>query len=143
MKLSTRGQYALHAMIFLAKKADEGPQSLRTIAEDGLPLQYLEQLLGVLRRNGLVSSVRGAAGGYQIAKAPEEITVADIIESTEGPVNLSSCAVEEDSCPRSDACATRDVWMYLTHNINELLRGITLKDVLTKRPYGLKENKPS
>lgn len=142
MKLSTRGQYALHAMIFLAKRADEGPQSLRTIAEDGLPLQYLEQLLGCLRRKGLVSTVRGAAGGYSIARAPELITVADIIESTEGPVNLSSCASEDSVCPRSNLCATRDVWMYLTDSINSLLEGITLQDVIHNKPYGSKETGP-
>ena len=63
LKLSTRGQYALHAMIFLAKHRMDGPQPLKTIAEDGLPEQYLEQLLGTLRRAGLVTTVRGAAGG--------------------------------------------------------------------------------
>lgn len=139
MKLSTRGQYALHAMIFLARKAEDGPQSLRTIAEDGLPEQYLEQLLGQLRRGGLVRSVRGAAGGYCIARKPGQITVADIIESTEGPVNLSSCAMPDADCPRSNACATRDVWLYLTDSINSLLQGITLQDVLHNKPFGAKE----
>ncbi|WP_333865203.1 RrF2 family transcriptional regulator, partial [Chitinophaga sp.] len=61
-------------MIFLARKAGEGPQSLKTIAEDGLPEQYLEQLLGALRRSGLVTTVRGAAGGYRIARPASEIT---------------------------------------------------------------------
>ena len=139
MKLSTRGQYALHAMIFLARKAGDGPQSLRTIAEDGLPEQYLEQLLGQLRRGGLVQTVRGAAGGYSIAKPPHEITVADIIESTEGPVNLSSCALDDSGCPKSSACATRDVWRYLTDSINSLLQGITLHDVLHNKPFSAKE----
>ena len=139
MKLSTPGQNALHAKDFLAQKAQEGPQTLRTIAEDGLPEQYLEQLLGALRRGGLVTTMRGAAGGYQIAKPPEEITVASILESTEGPLNLSECATDQARCPKSSACMTRDVWLYLTDNINSLLQGITLQDVLQNKPYGVKE----
>ncbi len=139
MKLSTRGQYALHAMIFLARKAGEGPQSLKTIAEDGLPEQYLEQVLGALRRSGLVTTVRGAAGGYRIARPASEITVANILESTEGPVNLSECVGDSASCPRGAACATRDLWAYLTDNINHLMQGISLQDVLQNKPYGAKE----
>jgi Rrf2 family cysteine metabolism transcriptional repressor len=140
VKLSTRGQYALHAMVFLAQKAQEGPQTLRTIAEAGLPEQYLEQLLGALRRGGLVTTIRGAAGGYQIARPLEEITVASILESTEGPLNLSECATDQACCPKSSACITRDVWLYLTDNINSLLQGITLQDVLHNKPYGVKEH---
>lgn len=146
MKLSTRGQYALHAMVFLARKANEGPQPLKTIADDGLPEQYLEQLLGALRRHGLVVTVRGAQGGYSIARPPSQITVGSILESTEGPVNLSQCAGDEATCPKSSACATRDVWRYLTDNINTLMQGITLQDVLLNKPYGTKEishNEPS
>ncbi|MHC1786359.1 MAG: Rrf2 family transcriptional regulator [Christensenellales bacterium] len=139
MKLSTKGQYALHAMVFLARRAQDGPQALRTIAEDGLPEQYLEQLLGQLRRKGLVSTVRGAQGGYLISRPPGEITIAQIIEAAEGPINLSQCAGDESCCPKSDACATRDVWRYLTDNIHTLMQGITLQDVLHKEAYGTKE----
>lgn len=135
MKLSTRGQYALHAMIFLAKKQAEGPQSLKVIAKDGLPEQYLEQLLGALRRAGLVSSVRGAAGGYLIAKPPNEITVAQILESTEGPLNLSDCVDGELSCKNSSQCQTRQLWRYLTDNINSLMQGVNLSDILENKPY--------
>lgn len=139
MKLSTKGQYALHAMIFLARRAKEGPQTLKTIAEDGLPEQYLEQLLGQLRRDGLVSTVRGAQGGYSLARPAGQITVAQIIESTEGPINLSQCAGDDPCCPRADACATRDVWRYLTDNIQTLMQGITLQDVLKNEAFGSKE----
>lgn len=90
MKLSTRGRYALSAMVFLASQSDMGPQTLATIARDTMPAQYLEQLLGQLRRNGLVTTVRGAQGGYAIARPPEEITVANILEATEGPVQMSA-----------------------------------------------------
>ena len=85
MRLSTRGKYGLYAMHYLAQHEDEGPQSLNRIASVGIPKQYLEQLLGGLRRNGLINSVRGANGGYQIAKPSDEITVLDILDAMEGP----------------------------------------------------------
>ena len=135
MKLSTRGQYALHAMIFLAKKQADGPQSLKTIAEDGLPEQYLEQLLGALRRAGLVSSVRGAAGGYLIAKPLNDITVGQILESTEGPISLSDCVDGELNCKNGRQCQTRLLWRYLTDNINGLMQGINLSDIIENKPY--------
>ena len=74
MKLSTKGKYGLYAMYYLAQHAGEGCQSLRSVAEIGVPEDYLEQLLGTLRRAGLVTTVRGAQGGYALAKAPEEVS---------------------------------------------------------------------
>ena len=135
MKLSTRGQYALHAMVFLARHHADGPQSLKTIAEDGLPRHYLEQLLGLLRRAGLVTTVRGAAGGYSLSKAPSSITVAHIIEATEGPVSLADCADDEDHCGKGSDCQTRRAWRYLTDSITGLMQGITLSDILEDKPH--------
>ena len=132
MKLSTRGKYGLNAMVYLAQKAQEGPQPLRAIAQSNLlPDQYLEQLLGCLRKAGLVNTVRGAQGGYQLAKPPAEITVGHIIDAMEGPLQLSECAIEaEPTCPNSDVCPTRRVWEYLTDSINTLLYSISLQDML-------------
>ncbi len=138
MKLSTRGQYALHAMIFLAKHRMDGPQSLKTIAEDGLPEQYLEQLLGALRRAGLVTTVRGANGGYNLSGDPRLITVAHIIEATEGPISLADCAEDEGHCGKGSDCRTRRTWRYLTESINGLMQGITLSDILEDKPYHIK-----
>ena len=132
MKLSTRGKYALYAMVYLAQKADEGPQPLRAIAQLDLPEQYLEQLLGSLRKAGLVTTVRGAQGGYQLAKAPDEITVGHIIDAMEGLLNLSECATD-GVCPRGGDCPTRKVWEYLTNSINDLLYSITLKSMLESK----------
>lgn len=132
MKLSTRGKYALYAMVYLAQKADEGPQPLREIAQLGLPEQYLEQLLGSLRKVGLVTTVRGAQGGYQLAKSAADISVGHIIDAMEGPLNLSECATE-GVCPRGDGCPTRRVWEYLTTSINELLYSITLESMLESK----------
>ena len=132
MKLSTRGKYGLNAMVYLAQKAQEGPQPLRAIAQSNLlPDQYLEQLLGCLRKAGLVNTVRGAQGGYQLAKPPAEITVGHIIDAMEGPLQFSECALEsEPTCPNSDVCPTRRVWEYLTDSINSLLYSISLQDML-------------
>ena len=132
MKLSTRGKYGLYAMLYLAQKADEGPQPLKSIAQLALPDQYLEQLLGCLRKAGLVTTVRGAQGGYRLAKPPAEITVGHIIDAMEGPLNLSECAVEgeEFMCPHSGNCPARPVWEYLTERINALLYSISLQDML-------------
>ena len=132
MKLSTRGKYGLNAMVYLASKAQEGPQPLRAIAQSNLlPDQYLEQLLGCLRKAGLVNTVRGAQGGYQLAKPAGEITVGHIIDAMEGPLQLSECAIDtEPTCPNSDICPTRRVWEYLTDSINSLLYSISLQDML-------------
>lgn len=132
MKLSTRGKYALYAMVYLAQRVDDGPQPLREIAQLGLPEQYLEQLLGSLRKAGLVTTVRGAQGGYQLAKPAEEISVGHIIDAMEGPLNLSECATE-GVCPRGGDCPTRKVWEYLTASINDLLYSITLKSMLESK----------
>ena len=82
-------------MHYLAQHEQDGPQSLNRIASVGIPKQYLEQLLGGLRRNGLIRSVRGANGGYQIAKPSQEITVLDIIDAMEGPLALSDCIADD------------------------------------------------
>jgi len=133
LKLSTRGKYGLYAMVFLAQKAGNGPQPLKEIAQLGLPENYLEQLLGALRRAGLVRTVRGAQGGYELAKEPKGITVGNIIDAMEGPLALSECLEpgREAVCPRCEGCRTRTVWEYLTEQINNLLDSITLEDMLS------------
>lgn len=130
MKLSTKGKYGLYAMFYLAQHAGCGPQPLKAVAEIGVSEDYLEQLLGNLRRAGLVNTVRGVQGGYQLAKEPHEITVGDIIDATEGPLNISDCLNDEGSCQRSGQCRTRRVWEYLSNSINDVLQSITLRDML-------------
>ena len=130
MKLSTRGKYGLYAMDYLARHEGEGPQSLQSVASTGVPKQYLEQLLGNLRRAGLVSSVRGAQGGYQLARPPSQITLLDIIDAMEGPIELSECMTDEGHCDRACACPVRRVWQRLTDSINRELAAVTLGDML-------------
>ena len=135
MKLSTKGKYGLYAMFYLAQNAGCGPQPLKAVAEIGVSEDYLEQLLGNLRRAGLVHTVRGAQGGYQLAKEPEAITVGDIIDATEGPLNISECISDEGSCRHSGQCRTRRVWEYLSNSINNVLQSITLRDMLEQDSF--------
>lgn len=130
MKLSTRGKYGLYAMYYLAVHSGEGPQTLHSISTVGVPKQYLEQILGNLRRAGLVSTVRGAQGGYQIAHEPSEVTLRDIIDAVEGPIELSECTQAESVCQRSGTCPVRWVWQRVTDSINAELEKIRLSDML-------------
>ncbi len=136
MKLSTRGKYGLYAMFYLAQHAGEGPQSLQSIATVGVPKQYLEQLLGNLRRAGLVTTVRGAQGGYQIAEDPKDITLLEIMDAMEGPIELSECMADENACGRSCACPVRRVWQRLTDSINHEFSQITLASMLLQEVEG-------
>lgn len=125
-------------MVYLAEHAKEGPKPLKEIALLGLPENYLEQLLGALRRAGLVRSVRGAQGGYALSKPPTEITVGNIIDAMEGPLSFSDCLSENSACahPRCEGCKTRSVWEYLTAQINQLLDSVTLSDMLKEHIKG-------
>ncbi len=130
MKLSTRGRYGIHAMYDLALNVEGGPQSIKAIAErEGIPEAYLEQLIAVLKREGLVNSTRGAQGGYVLARKPEEITVGDVLRALEGGLGLVDCLDEEDACGKSCACPSRIVWMKLRDGLNAIVDGITLRDM--------------
>lgn len=136
MKVSTRGEYGLRAMVSLARAFGNGPLALTSVAQDSsVPPAYLEQLLGLLRRAGLVTSTRGAHGGYALSRSPEEIRVGDIYRVLEGPIAPMDCVSEvetEDQCPLIDGCATRVVWLKVRDNIIEALDSTTLADLLTQ-----------
>ena len=137
MKLSTKGKYGLYAMYYLAQHTGDGPQPLKAVSAIGVSEDYLEQLLGNLRRAGLVTSVRGAQGGYRLSRPAREITARHIIEAMEGPLNLSECVGEQENvCPRGSHCAARGLWAYLTDEINGLLSSITLTDMVNQNIKG-------
>ncbi|MBM7623233.1 RrF2 family transcriptional regulator [Sporohalobacter salinus] len=133
MKLSTKGRYGVRAMVDLALHCNEkGATPLHSIAErQNISEHYLEQLIATLRKAGLVNSVRGAHGGYLLAKDPGEITVKDIIQTLEGPIAPSECVAEEseNNCENIDDCITRLIWKKLQNTINEVLSSITLEDL--------------
>ena len=131
MKLSTRARYGIHAMYDLALCGRETPQPLKLIAErQGIPEAYLEQLIAILRREGLVISNRGAQGGYRLVRPPAEITVGEVLRALEGGLNLVDCLLEEDSCGKSCACPSRIVWMKIRDGLNNIVDGISLQDMI-------------
>ena len=131
MKLSTRGRYGIHAMYDLALHEHSGPQSIKAIAErEGIPEAYLEQLIAALKRSGLVTSTRGAQGGYMLARPADAISVGDVLRVLEGGLNLVNCLDGEDCCDRACACPPRIVWMKLRDGMNAIVDGITLQDMV-------------
>lgn len=132
MKLSTKGHYGVKAMFDLAMHHGEGPIPLKSVAvRQDLSEHYLEQLIAVLRKSGLVKSIRGAQGGYVLAKEPGEIRVGDIIRVLEGPIAPVDCVNLDDpeKCSRSDYCITRSVWEKVKQSIEDVLDSITLEDM--------------
>lgn len=134
MKISTRGEYGMRAMVSLARMYGQGPVPLAAVAADSsVPAAYLEQLMGPLRRAGLVASTRGAHGGYSLALSPGEIRVGQVYRVMEGPIAPMSCVSEEtdeELCPMIDGCATRIVWLKVRDSIAEALDSTTLADLV-------------
>ena len=130
MKLSTKGRYGVKAMVDLAKHYGESPISIKSISQrQGISEYYLEQLFSALRKAKLIKSIRGAQGGYVLNKLPEEITVADIMEVLEGPIEISDC-VEGTTCNNGNCCATRLVWQKIKTSIEDVTTSVTLKDIV-------------
>lgn len=134
MKLSTKGRYGVTAMYDLALHYGDGPISLKSVAQrQGISEHYLEQLMGTLRKTGYVTSVRGAQGGYVLARDPADITVGDIIRALEGPIAPVDCVASDETaaryCERSQQCVTRGIWAKIRDSINDVIDAITLADL--------------
>lgn len=132
MRLSTRGHYGLKAMFDLALNYGPNPIPLKNVAErQNISEHYLERLIATLRKNGLVTSVRGSQGGYLLARPPSEINVGDIIRVLEGPIAPLECVSEVDpsQCDQSDFCITRLVWARVRDCIAGVLDSISLADM--------------
>ena len=140
MKISTKGRYGMRAMVDLAIHNGEGPVLLKDIAKrQQLSERYLEQLVLSLKAAGLVRSIRGAHGGFMLAKAPNEINLSQIFQVLEGPLGLVECVDDPTSCSRVDFCVTRDVWQELKDGIISILDSKTLQDLAEQQT--LKEKK--
>lgn len=132
MRLTTKGRFAVTAMIDLAMNNQGGPVTLADISErQKISLSYLEQLFGKLRRNGLVSSVRGPGGGYNLARKQDEVSVADIILAVDEPIDATQCGGKEN-CRDEQKCLTHDLWADLNNHIFEYLRRVTLAELVEK-----------
>jgi Rrf2 family iron-sulfur cluster assembly transcriptional regulator len=133
MRLTTKGRFAVTAMIDLAMNAGQGPVTLAEISQrQKISLSYLEQLFGKLRRQSLVKSTRGPGGGYRLAKNPEEMSVADIIMAVDEPIDATQCGGMEN-CHDDHKCLTHDLWSSLNAHIFDYLRGVTLGGLVEKQ----------
>ncbi|RME34114.1 MAG: Fe-S cluster assembly transcriptional regulator IscR [Gammaproteobacteria bacterium] len=130
MRLTTKGRYAVTAMLDLALHAGEGPVALVEISQrQGISLSYLEQLFARLRRNGLVRSTRGPGGGYQLARDGEAISVADVITAVDENVDATRCG-GAGNCQGDTPCITHYLWQGLSEQIYQFLDGISLHDLV-------------
>lgn len=133
MRLTTKGRYAVTAMLDLALHARKGPVSLADISErQGISLSYLEQLFAKLRRGQLVSSVRGPGGGYQLARGMQDIQVVQVIDAVNESVDATRCHGQGD-CHSGDTCLTHHLWCDLSQQIHDFLSGISLADLVGRR----------
>ncbi|SNS29932.1 transcriptional regulator, BadM/Rrf2 family [Noviherbaspirillum humi] len=134
MRLTTKGRFAVTAMIDLALRQENGPVTLAAISQrQEISLSYLEQLFGKLRRHEIVESVRGPGGGYTLARKPEEVTVADIIIAVDEPLDATQCGGKQN-CHGAEhehgvRCMTHDLWATLNAKMVEYLNSVSLKDL--------------
>ncbi|MGZ3159216.1 MAG: Fe-S cluster assembly transcriptional regulator IscR [Burkholderiaceae bacterium] len=138
MRLTTKGRFAVTAMIYLALRQHNGPVTLAGISQrQEISLSYLEQLFGKLRRHEIVESVRGPGGGYNLARRAEEVTVADIIIAVDEPLDATQCGGKEN-CHSADheggmRCMTHDLWSTLNAKMVEYLDSVSLKDLVDQQ----------
>ena len=134
VRITTQAEYGLICALHLARRVDEGPVTGRDIAStERLPADYVEQIMLKLRRADIVRSTRGAHGGYRLSRAPDEITVHDVISAAEHStfeVHCTSHPVEEERCSSAHNCSIRPVWLLLQRRIDDVLQSVRLSDLL-------------
>lgn len=134
MKLSTKGRYATRAMLDLAQHYGEGLVLLKDVARrQEVSERYLEHLFLTLKAAGLVNSVRGARGGFQLTRSPSEVKLINIVRACEGQLSVVECVVDPESCQRSARCATRDMWVELQMAMDGVLESLTLQDLVERQ----------
>lgn len=134
MKISTKGRYALRFMLDLAQHESDGYIALKDVAErQKISKKYLEQIVPLLNKSGVLRTTRGYQGGYMLAKNPDEYTVGDILRITEGSLAPVTCLDDEPNrCEKADSCMTLGVWQGLYKVITDYLDGITLQEIIDK-----------
>jgi len=133
MRLTTKGRYAVTAMLDLAIHADREPVTLSDISvRQDISLSYLEQLFARLRRSKLVQSVRGPGGGYRLGKATSQIAIVDIIDAVDESVDATRCH-GRGNCQHGETCLTHYLWEELSQQIHDFLRGISLEDLMARQ----------
>ncbi len=131
MRLTTKGRFAVTAMLDLALRQQNGPVTLSGIGtRHHISLSYLEQLFGKLRRNALVESVRGPGGGYKLARNSDKVSVADIILAVDEPLDTTQCGGMENCREDNQRCMTHNLWATLNDKLYEYLNSVTLQDLV-------------
>jgi len=131
MKISTKSEYGLRAMIDLALEFDKGHVLLRDISEkQDISFKYLGQLFLLLKNSGLIKGQRGAKGGYSLNRNPKDITLLEIFESLEGPLSLTQCDTNDSCCSKTKSCVTHDIWKTTKEMIYDFFKGITLEKLV-------------
>ncbi len=134
MAISTKARYGLRAMIELAMANSTEPVALGTLATGrGIPRKYLSQLMATLRKQGLARSARGASGGYFLGRDPSKISALDIVSALEGSIAPVHCVDDASCCPRSQACAARDLWASITQTLTKELGRVSLADLAERQ----------
>jgi len=136
MKISTKGRYALRMVVDLAIYQENSFVSLKDIAErENISKKYLEQIVPMLNKSGILKTTRGNRGGYMLVKKAEEITVGDVLRATEGSLAPVSCLeYQPNECERKNECSTLYIWEGLYKLVTDYLDGITVRDILEKNP---------
>lgn len=130
LRITTKGRYALRAMLDLAMHQQDAPVTREEIAErQDLPATYLAQLFSALTKAGLVESVRGPGGGYVLTRPADQITAGEILRAVEGPISLTACVMDEEICGRSSRCSLRKLYEGLSAAIANYLDTVTLADI--------------
>ena len=140
MKISTKGRYGLKAVIDMAYRQDEGALSISNIAsKNNISESYLEQLFAKLKKADIVKSIRGAQGGYILARDTSDISVGDILRALEGNLNPVDCPdlLGDGKCTGSDSCISKIVWKKINESVNKAVDSITLKSLIEERNNNL------
>jgi len=131
MKLTTRSRYGTRMLLDLAQNGGQGPVRVSEIANrQGISVKYLEKLSRILKKAGLIRSMRGSKGGHLLAKPPVDISMGEIVRALEGDLNLVTCWTERTSCPRLKTCATSKLWQEVSKALLERLDSMTLDELL-------------
>jgi Rrf2 family cysteine metabolism transcriptional repressor len=134
MKISTRGRYGIRALLDLAMRWGQGPVQLKDISQNqDISLQYLEHLMRPLITAGFVRSMRGARGGVWLARPPDEIKLAEVLDVLIGSIAPVECVDDPELCNRSKHCATRDIWYEMKKAMDEVLDSVSLQDMVVRQ----------
>lgn len=134
MKISTKIRYGTRAIIELAENYGKGPIDLKEIAKkEDISLKYLEQVIIPLRAAGLLKAIRGARGGYSLAKPPSEISLNDVMKVLDGPIDLVECLTDPARCSKSSTCVTREVWKEASEALEKIFGSITFEEMVRRK----------